>query len=227
MKPHTLKTYLSREDMAHEVAGLIARNMRSRIEASGIVRLAVPGGSTPGPMLEALGEAELNWDCVVVTLTDERWVPVSSHRSNQRLLRETLFKGQAAAAQFVPLYSGVPEPSLGMNTVCAGLEQSALPLDIAVLGMGVDMHTASLFPGAIGLSEALAPDAPTALVIKAPGAEEPRVTLSARALRPADRHFLIQGEDKRSAIERAAILNDPLKAPVCAILDGAIVHYAD
>ena len=224
---HALEIYPSREDMAHQVAKRIAESMQARIDATGRVSVAVPGGTTPGPMLQALGQTNLAWDRVVVTLTDERWAPTSSSRSNQRLLGATLFQGAATAAQFVPLYSGATEPGLGMEAICAGLEQSALPLDIAVLGMGEDMHTASLFPGAVGLTDALAAQAPPAIAINAPGAEEPRVTLSAAILRPAERHILIQGATKRSALEQAVETGDPMQAPVCAVLDGSIVHYAD
>ena len=93
--------------------------------------------------------------------------------------------------------------------------------------MGADMHTASLFPGAVGLAEALAPGAPPAVAIHAPGADEPRITLSAPVLAAAERHLLITGSDKRAALEKALSLNDPTKAPVLAVLNGAKVHYAE
>lgn len=224
---YDLRQYASREEMAQELADLIAMRLTSRIHATGVARLAVPGGSTPGPMLSALGAKDLDWDNVVVTLTDERWVPVSSDRSNQRLLSESLFQGMAASATFVPLYSGAPEPRLGLDAVCLGLEQAALPLDIAVLGMGADMHTASLFPGALGLEQALSTNAPAAIAITAPGADEQRISLSAAALNPAERHIQIQGSDKRDALARAVGIGTPLEAPICAVLDGATVHYAD
>lgn len=222
-----LETYTSRDALSEAISGLVADRLRALISTQGTARLAVPGGTTPGPMLTRLGQAELPWEDVRVTLTDERWVPASSERSNQRLLSETLFAGHGAEAIFAPLYSGAPEPALGIQAISDGLEQTVLPLDIAVLGMGGDMHTASLFPGAVGLAEALAPDAPAALVISAPGATEPRITLSARVLNAAERHILITGADKRAALDRAIAINDPLMAPVCAVLQHATIHYAD
>ncbi len=214
--------YGSRADLASGAAGLLAMRLKDRIAANGRATLAVPGGTTPGPMLSALGVQDLDWSKVTITLTDERQVAMTSDRSNARLLMETLLAG-AVPATFVPVYNG----EMALNAVYDDLTAKALPLDIAVLGMGADMHTASLFPGADGLPEALAADAPPAVTITAPGAKEPRVSLSAPVLQAAERHILIQGPDKLEALKRAQDLADPIEAPVCAVLDGATVHYAD
>lgn len=227
MRPEIVD-YPSRAALVDGLAGIVAGRLRSLAAERGRAALAVPGGTTPGPMLERLGEADLPWERIAVTLTDERWVPVSSERSNQRLLAGTLFRGRAAAAEFVPLHAGTPEPEQGIDAVNASLARIALPLDIAVLGMGADMHTASLFPGAVGLERALAPDAPAAVAIRAPGAEAARVTLSARVLAAAgERHVLIAGAEKRAALARALEIGDRRLAPILAVLPGATVHHAD
>ncbi len=220
-------TYGSREALMRKLADRLAERLKALVAEKGRASLAVPGGTTPAPMLERLGQADLPWEKVAVTLTDERWVPVSSPRSNQRLLGETLFKGAAAAAEFAPLYGGTPGPIGSLNAVETSIRQIILPLDLAVLGMGADMHTASLFPGAVGLEEALGADAPPVVAIRASGAGEPRITLSAPVLAAAETHLLIAGEEKRAALEKARVIDDPLEAPICAVLDGAIVHYAD
>ncbi|MEM7060988.1 MAG: 6-phosphogluconolactonase [Pseudomonadota bacterium] len=219
-------TYASRAAQAAGLASMLADRLADRVERQGSASIAVPGGKTPGPMLQALGAADLAWDAVTVTLTDERWVPSSSARSNQRLLAETLFAGLAARARFAPLYADAPEPEGGLAAVIDGLAP-VLPLDVVVLGMGSDMHTASLFPGADGLAEALAADAPPVVAIRAPGADEPRITLSAPTLRAGERHILIAGEDKRVALDQALGQGDPSRAPILAVLDGATVHYAE
>ncbi|PTW62999.1 6-phosphogluconolactonase [Breoghania corrubedonensis] len=227
MSPKIIE-YPSREALSEGVAGLVARRLRTLVDERGIARIAVPGGTTPGAMLERLGRERLDWEKVVVTLTDERWVPTTEPRSNQKLLAETLFAGPAAAATFSPLYGGTAEPAGSLPAVAAGLEQTALPLDIAVLGMGADMHTASLFPGSVGLHEALAEDAPVVVAIRTGDQPEPRVTLSARVLRGAgERHILITGTAKREALQRALAATDPLQAPIRAVLEGATVHFAE
>jgi len=100
-----------------------------------------------------------------------------------------------------------------------------LPIDVCLLGMGADMHTASLFPGADRLADALAEDAPILVPMRAPGLEEPRITLSARVLDGAlCKHVVITGARKRAALERAQHMR-PLEAPIAAVLAGATVHW--
>ena len=92
--------------------------------------------------------------------------------------------------------------------------------------MGADMHTASLFPGADKLAEALDPKAPALMAMRAPGAPEPRITLTAPVLDGAmSKHIIIFGAEKREALERARHLK-PSEAPVAAVLSQAQVHWA-
>jgi 6-phosphogluconolactonase len=92
--------------------------------------------------------------------------------------------------------------------------------------MGTDMHTASIFPGADRLKEALTGDL-ILVPMRAPGAPEPRVTLSAAVLsRAISRHIVITGPEKREALEKARTLT-PEEAPVAAILKGSVVHWAE
>jgi len=101
-----------------------------------------------------------------------------------------------------------------------------LPISVMLLGMGADMHTASIFPGADQLDLALHGD-DRLVAMRAPGAPEPRITLSANVLKAAmSRHLVIIGGEKRAALERAQHL-PPEEAPVSAILSGTTVHWAE
>jgi len=220
-----LKEYPDAEMMMMDLADRLASELRAALSRSETVSLAVPGGTTPGPIFDVLSGTGLDWDRVHVLLTDERWVPEDSPRSNTRLLRERLLTGRAAAARFVPLYLPGDAPEDRLGEIVEGLAP-ALPLDVVLLGMGTDMHTASLFPGADRLEEALTGGDPV-VAMRAPRAPEPRVTLSARVLREAmSLHIVITGREKREALERARHLK-PQEAPVAAVLKQAIVHWAE
>lgn len=217
------------EALGPALAERVAGDLRDAL-TNGRAGLALPGGSTPGPFLEALGQVALEWERVGVTLTDERWVPVGDTRSNQRLLAERFFGGPASAAEFVPLYTGQETPADAVGAVSGALANIVLPLTVAVCGMGDDMHTASLFPGAVGLTAALAADAEAVAPIRAAAAEEPRITLTRPVLEGASqRYLLIRGAGKRATLQ-AALERDVAEAPVRLLFDapgGCTVFYAE
>ncbi|MCA8878738.1 MAG: 6-phosphogluconolactonase [Rhodobacteraceae bacterium] len=222
-----LKEYPDRDMMMIDLADALASEINAGLMTHDRVSLAVPGGTTPGPVFDTLSAVDLDWARVSVLLTDERWVPESSDRSNARLVRQRLLTDRAAKAEFVGYYRDGLEPDAALAAV--GEELGAvLPLSVLLLGMGADMHTASLFPGADRLADALSDDAPPLMALRAPGAPEPRVTLTAPALKGAmSTHILITGADKRRALENAVDLADSQKAPVCVVLQNATVHWAE
>jgi 6-phosphogluconolactonase len=218
--------YPDREFLMLGLANVIAGQLADFLRREGRASLSVPGGTTPGPIFDTLSGVDLDWSNVAVFLNDERWVGEDSPRSNTRLLRERLLRGKAAAAQLIPLYADAPTPEEKLEDLAQGLRPH-LPISVLLLGMGADMHTASLFPGADRLAEALAPDAPLLLPMRAEAAGEPRITLTAPVLKGAmNIHILITGQEKRDALERALSL-PPEQAPVRAILDNATVHWAE
>lgn len=218
--------YPDRELMFLALADKIAGELGEFVRRDGRATLCVPGGTTPGPIFDTLSGVDLEWDKVAVLLNDERWVPEDNPRSNTRLLRERLLRGRAAGAMLVPLYAEAPQPEDKLAELAAGILPH-LPISVLLLGMGTDMHTASLFPGADLLAEALSAQAPVLMALRAEAAGEPRITLTAPTLRGAfHTHILITGAEKRSALERAAHLTD-LEAPVRTVLANATVHWAE
>ncbi|MGQ9371011.1 6-phosphogluconolactonase [Azospirillum sp. ST 5-10] len=230
--PLEIATFDDRDVLADRLAAAVAGQLRAAVDARGRAALAVPGGTSPGPFLTRLGATALPWQRVAVTLSDERCVPADHPRSNQRLAAATLLAGAAGAARFVALHDAALPPDEALAARSAELMQTALPLDVCVLGMGDDLHTASLFPGADGLAAALDPAGGRPLLpIHAPGAPEPRVTLTAPVLRGAGHvHLLIVGSAKRDALERALACATVEEAPVRVVLDRpgpTTVWYAD
>lgn len=213
------QSYPDRDTLMRSLAELVADQLRAAHATKHRASLAVPGGTTPGPFLTALSEADLVWSEIDVIPTDERQVSELSHRSNARLIRETLLVDAAADARFIPLQDGLRRV------------EPILPLDVLVLGMGADMHTASLFPGAPELREALAAGAPALMDVTPPNQPERRITLTGPAIASASViHVLITGSDKLAALAAALIDGPAWVAPIRVALTApcpVTIHYAD
>ena len=220
----SFQEYSDREMLIIEVAQKIVGDLKTALLTQENVSFVVPGGTTPGPIFDILCAADIEWNRVHVMLSDERWVPDDNDRSNAKLLRDRLLVNRAAAAKFTPFYV----PDVEVADACKDVSEtlaSEWPISVLVLGMGADMHTASLFPQANGLGAALSANADALLPIQAEGQEQ-RVTLSAPVLnRAISKHIVIFGDDKRAALD-VAKGSLPEVAPVAAVLDGAKIHWA-
>lgn len=219
--------FASADALADALANVVANDLTEGIGDKGMAVLAVSGGSTPKRFFKALSARALDWSNVFVTLVDERWVEPSSDRSNAKLVHDFLLTGDAANARFVPLWSGGDTPT--DDAIAATndkLGKLPLPFDAVILGMGNDGHTASFFPGGDTLSEVLTSKGP-ALPLKAPGAGEPRVTLTLPALLNTRSLYLhIEGPEKSATLEEAMGSGPVETMPVRAILrqDHTPVH---
>jgi 6-phosphogluconolactonase len=214
------RTFADKPTLAKELAEAVADRIRTAIAERGVAAVAVSGGSTPARFFQALGKTkDIEWDKVIVTLVDERWVDETNDRSNALLVNERMLQGPAATARFFPLYSGGDEPD-----ATAVAKTNALLADLpdqfaaVILGMGSDGHTASFFPGGDTLGEALSAEGPT-LAIRAPGAGEPRITFTLpRLLRTDGLYLHIEGEEKAEVLDKALGAGPIEDMPVRAVL---------
>lgn len=196
---------------AQEAADAIAGALRDAVLETGRATFVATGGRTPGPVYDLLARADLPWDKVDVTLTDERWVDPHSPESNERLVRERLFVERAAAAAFTPLKSAHDTPQAGAVEAEGRLDR-ILPADAVLLGMGEDGHVASLFPGGPAEGEGLAVGAPA----RDPAPVQPRLSLTTRALLARQLIVvLVGGQAKRRVLE------DGQGLPVHTLLERA------
>jgi 6-phosphogluconolactonase len=216
----TRRSFGTKEDLALALAETVAEHLNDGIAARGRAVLAVSGGSTPARFFAVLSRRrDIEWEKVIVTLVDERWVPETSDRSNAGLVNERLLQGPAATAHFVPLYTGGDTPdaaAVARSNIL--VNDLPTPFDAVILGMGSDGHTASFFPGGDTLAEALTGEGPV-LAIRAPGAGEPRVTLVLKRLLETNGLYLhIEGEEKAKVLEAAGADGPVEDMPIRAIL---------
>lgn len=214
-----------REQLAEQLAEAVSEALRQDLAAQERVLLLLSGGSTPIPFFQALARQALPWERVDITLADERWVKESQEASNAGLVRRHLLQGNAAAANFIPLTTDDETPEQGVEAVTRRIETLPWPASLAVLGMGADGHTASLFPDSRELDLGLTTDAPV-LAVRTPSQPLPRITLSADRLHQARRHLLhITGDEKRSVLARALSGDDSRELPIRAFLSCPLAIY--
>ncbi|WJF90923.1 6-phosphogluconolactonase [Paraburkholderia bonniea] len=164
--------------------------------------LAVSGGSSPRPFLQTLSTQPFPWACIDVTLVDDRWVPDTDAASNTRLVHDTLLQHAASAATFWPLTDTTQALEAHVAALNADTRR-ALP-DVAVLGMGEDGHTASIFADAPEWQHAISTS--QRFVAVHPGnAPHARISWSLSALKQTGRLFLlIAGQRKLEVLQQAA-----------------------
>ncbi|OHC76046.1 MAG: 6-phosphogluconolactonase [Rhodospirillales bacterium RIFCSPLOWO2_12_FULL_58_28] len=220
------------EELAEALAEAVGSDLAAAIKARGNAVLAVSGGVTPKRFLIELGRRAVDWSKVMVTLVDDRWVEATDERSNERLVRENLLCGRAAAASFTGLHVDVESPEQGLDEVRRKIASLSLPFDAAVIGMGADGHTASYFPGGDALAEAINPVGKHLVVaLRAEGANEPRITLTLPVLLAARSLYLhIEGAGRARVLE-AALGDGPIEEmPIRAVLRNVVrplaVYYA-
>ncbi|ARN75107.1 6-phosphogluconolactonase [Oceanicoccus sagamiensis] len=185
----------------------------------------VSGGSTPQPLYQQLAKQQLDWQKIHIALVDERWVDCHHAGSNEAFIANNLMRDHAAAAQWIAMKTAEQTAALGLANCEQRYQELPRPFDLTVLGMGPDGHTASLFPGAQGLQQALDishQQLCTAIEAKpseVTGELTERISLSLFGLLQSKQlHLLITGEEKLAVYRQALANRDIGKTPVSAVL---------
>ncbi|MDD3619903.1 MAG: 6-phosphogluconolactonase [Desulfobulbaceae bacterium] len=209
------------ETLAGALAAAVAERLRNALAAENTVSLVVSGGTTPKPFFRRLSEYDLSWNRVLITLADERWVDAADGASNEFLVRSQLLRGRARAATFVPLKNSAPTARQGEDECHLALSLLPRPFAAVILGMGGDGHTASLFPGAAGLAEALDMHSDRNCAAVSPAhAPHERLTLTLPLLLDAGLIILhVTGAAKRRVLAEALEGGPAMRMPVRAVLD--------
>lgn len=182
--------------VAQRIAALVERTLATKE----VCRIALAGGDTPRRCYRKLGEMLLPWSRIHMYFGDERCLPVGDPQRNDSMVRDSLLQ-----------QTGIPVANIHAIPAELGAAAAAAQyakelghggaLDLVLLGLGEDGHTASLFPGNAALQAA----GPAVAVFGAPKPPPERVSLSLTALNAA-RHklFLVSGSVKRDALKRIA-----------------------
>jgi len=208
------------------IDALIARcetRLTSCVETSKSAAFYVSGGSTPELVYKALSERHLPWANIHIAMVDERWVDVNHPRSNEAFLNRCLRINHAAQAPFVGMKNPAESPCEGWSDCEKSFQALPEKSGICILGMGGDGHTASFFPHAEGLNNALQSEAFVAALTAIPsvvtGDEVDRMTMTLHAIQQSGEIvLLITGEDKLAVYRQALEQGDIADMPVRAVL---------
>lgn len=201
----------------------LARGLSSALSDHGKASLVCAGGTTPLPLYETLSHAELDWSHVWAIPSDERWAGRDTDASNERNIRAHLGINHAKDLNIIPFKTDDATPEQGAPKTEAVLAATwPGKFDITVLGMGDDGHTASLYPNAPGLLEALDTSRPERVrAVQAKGAQgsEARLTLTLKALLNSEVIIILtKGASKKNTFQWASGEGGIVDAPVRAIL---------
>lgn len=215
--PITLRQFENEAQWAQAAAQEIGSAISEDISTQGQAHLLVSGGTTPAPVYETLAKLPLEWAKISVGLVDERWNPSDPHASNAWLLQNHFLR-------FAPHVSFTSLVTEGYSLEeCVNQAnhraKTAPPASVAVLGMGNDGHTASLFPEASDLASAVHSAHPYA-ALRADGCPvaapwTTRITLTPMGLANSRRRILLlRGHTKRDVLDAALASKDALRYPI-------------
>lgn len=209
--------------LADALAAAIASELQAAIARQGVAVFGASGGSTPIPAYQRLAAMPLPWSALKVVVVDERWVPPGDPDHNETRIRASLLATAGGKTRLLGLWSEAPTVQAAANLADARLAQLARPLDLTLLGMGLDGHIASLFANGDTYAQATDPECPYHVMALTPahGSASPahaRLTLTLPFLLRSRRILLaVTGEEKRALLHQALAEGDPRLLPVAGL----------
>ncbi|WHI45849.1 6-phosphogluconolactonase [Microbulbifer sp. JMSA004] len=219
------KFFQDRERLVQALAHDCASELQKGIKENGHANFLVSGGSTPEPVYRELSRRPLPWSQITAALVDERWVEKNHSGSNAAFIEKSLLQNYGAKANFLGMKNSHTTAVEGEEACERAYSELQKPFDVCLLGMGSDGHTASLFPHAQGLQDALNPESEklcSAIIAnqsEVTGSNTERMTLTLSAIvQSRNIKLLITGEEKLKVYREALLGSDELEMPVRSIL---------
>lgn len=228
-----LKIYQSVEEAADSCAAYILDSLAQDVRSQSRATLAISGGNTPRLLFARMAQAAFNWSQIHIFWVDERCVPPTDSQSNFKLANDTLISvARIPDANIHRIYGELPPDEAAARYVNEikqffGLGEKTLPVfDVIHRGMGVEGHTASLFPGEPLIQNTTG----IAAHVWVEKVKMDRVTLLPGVLRAAKRTVLqVAGADKAPVVREVLKgAEDPMTYP-CQIAsrDASATWFLD
>jgi 6-phosphogluconolactonase len=189
------------EALVVALAERIADRAAVAIASRGVFRLALSGGDSPKPVYRKLGTAyrdRIDWRRVIIGFADERAVPPDHPDSNYRLVRETLLEPLGVTVRVRRMEGEAADLEMAARAYEADIAE---PIDLLLLGVGPDGHTASIFPNSAAVDEL---ERRVVAVWDSPKPPPRRITITPRVIREArETVVLVRGAEKATVVAGA------------------------
>ncbi len=217
-----LTVFDSKNAASAALADHIARRLEAAVAKRGSASIVVSGGTSPLATYRALRRYKLPWHKVTVVPSDERLVPPDHEDSNSGMLRREFMQEEAATARLLSLADAAVPDDTQLASLNARLDRLARPLDIVLLGLGDDGHTASLFPDSPDIGNTL--NGTDFCVLQEPAhLDVARLSLTPALLLDAREIILLFfGAEKRAVYDCAVAGGDVEEMPIRFVLQQQV-----
>ncbi len=217
------REFQSRDEASDELCNHLSQVLTSAVDTKGDSSIVLSGGSTPKTLLQMLSMRRLPWAHVTVVPSDERMVPLDHPDSNEAMISAHLKHDCALDATVFSYQDMSPDPDVALENINRRLSHLPKPFDAVVLGMGADGHTASLFPDAPNIDEALNSEA-SCVIQEIPRLPSARMSLTIKVLLESHSiHLLLFGDEKRQVLDKAIGPGAVAEYPVRGVLHQTAV----
>jgi len=214
MMNNEYSNFISKDELANCLSLSVADILKQGIKENGKVTLLLSGGNTPKLFLNTLSEINIDWEKVTVGLVDERCVSTTSKNSNENLIKTELCKNNAINLNFI---------GMSQDNYEEIYKEEFKNIDVLILGMGTDGHTASLFSYNEDLLVAFDPKNQNFCIKIIPEtAPHKRISLTLNSILKAKNIFLhIEGAEKIKVYNEVIQSDDAIKYPIVKVLNSS------
>lgn len=199
------------KELEIQLANQIAMKLEIAIKKNGQANMLVSGGTSPIGVFHLLSLKSIDWSKVTIGLVDERFVPAQDENSNEKLVRENLLINEASTATLLPMVYNLESEIENLAIANEAYKVFYNTIDVCLLGMGEDGHTASLFPGDRASELNLISDSLNLVSTLSPKAPCARISCSKTLLLSSDYiYIMIIGEVKKNVIHKALVNKLPI-----------------